>query len=229
MTLRTHLPWRGTCPIPAMEWRDGAFIAEGATIVSADDGRICDMAVKREATAEDLYRVEGKAELVDGELRVMTPAGGLHGYAALEIAASLREYSRRAQRGVALGDNVGFLVELPTRRSFCPDAAFWTGAAPTGKFFEGAPVFAAEVRSPDDFGTNAERTMASKRADYFAAGTVVVWDVDVLRERVVRVYRRDNPMTPAVHGRGEHADAEPALPGWSMAVDDLFPSPASSA
>jgi hypothetical protein len=31
--------------------------------------------------------------------------------------------------------------------------------------------------------------MAAKRADYFAAGTLVVWDVDVLREQVVRVYR----------------------------------------
>jgi Uma2 family endonuclease len=181
------------------------------------------MAVKREATIEELFRVGGKAELVGGEVRVMTPAGGLHGYAALEIAASLREYSKRAQRGVALGDNIGFVVNLPNRRSFCPDAAFWNGAPPTAGFFDGAPIFAAEVRSPEDFGTDAERMLASKRADYFAAGTLVVWDVDILREHVVRVYRADNPTAPVVHGHGEHADAEPAVPGWSMAVDDLFP------
>jgi hypothetical protein len=30
--------------------------------------------------------------------------------------------------------------------------------------------------------------------------------------------------TPTVYRRGNVADAEPALPGWSMHVDDLFPS-----
>jgi hypothetical protein len=37
--------------------------------------------VKREATIEDLYRVPDKAKIVNGELVIMTPAGGLHGYA----------------------------------------------------------------------------------------------------------------------------------------------------
>ena len=65
--------------------------------------------------------------------------------------------------------------------------------------------------------------MAAKRADYFAAGTLVVWNVDVLRKQSVRAYRATDPTTPTVHRRGEVADAEPALPGWSMPVDDLFP------
>jgi Uma2 family endonuclease len=64
--------------------------------------------------------------------------------------------------------------------------------------------------------------MAAKRADYFAAGTRVVWDVDVLREQVVRVYRAADSEHPAVYRRGEIAEAEPALPGWSMPVDELF-------
>jgi Uma2 family endonuclease len=48
------------------------------------------------------------------------------------------------------------------------------------KFFEGAPVFAVEVRSEGDYGPAAERELAEKRADYFAAGTLAVWDVDLL-------------------------------------------------
>lgn len=64
--------------------------------------------------------------------------------------------------------------------------------------------------------------MAAKRADYFAAGTQVVWDVDLLGEDVVRVYRSDSPNTPTSYKRGESADAEPAVPGWSMPVDELF-------
>ncbi len=65
--------------------------------------------------------------------------------------------------------------------------------------------------------------MAGKRADYFAAGTRVVWDVDVLRERVVRVYRADEPDRPTNYYSGDVAEAEPALPGWAMPVRDLLP------
>ena len=66
--------------------------------------------------------------------------------------------------------------------------------------------------------------MAAKRADYFAAGTLVVWDVDVLENHVVRVYRAADPEHPMAYRRGEHAEAEPALPDWSMPVEDLFPA-----
>lgn len=65
--------------------------------------------------------------------------------------------------------------------------------------------------------------MADKRADYFAAGTQVVWDVDVLRTREIRKYTATAPDTPLVFVRGETADTEPALPGWRMEVEDLFP------
>ena len=65
--------------------------------------------------------------------------------------------------------------------------------------------------------------MAAKRADYFAAGTRVVWDVDLLGEAVVRVYRASAPEASTTYARGQVAEAEPAVPGWSMPVDDLFP------
>ena len=87
----------------------------------------------------------------------------------------------------AVGDNVGFVVNLPHRKSFCPDTAFYVGSDPGMKFFDGAPVFAVEVRSEGDYGPRAERQMALKRADYFAAGTLVVWDVDLPSNDVVRV------------------------------------------
>jgi Uma2 family endonuclease len=181
------------------------------------------MARRAEATVEDLYRADGKAELVGGEVVLMPASGGLHGFAVGEIFVSLHSYAKRTRTGYAFGDNVGFLVHLLNRRSFAPDAAFADIDRLTAKFIEGAPTFAVEVRSEEDYGPAAERALAAKRADYFAAGTLVVWDVDVLREHLVRVYRADRPGTPVVHRRGEIADAEPALPGWSMAVDDLFP------
>ena len=117
---------------------------------------------------------------------------------------------------------MGFVVNLPNRRSFSPDAAFYVGEPVDAKFPEGAPIFAAGVRSEDEYGPAAEKQMAAKRADYFAAGTRVVWDVDVLRERVVRSYSADRPEEPRVFREGETADAEPALPGWSMPMAELF-------
>jgi len=114
------------------------------------------------------------------------------------------------------------LVNLPHRKSFSPDAAFYIGEL-TMQFLAGAPVFAVEVRSEGDYGPAAEREMRSKRADYFTAGTQVVWDVDLLSEDVVHVYRASDPIHPTIYRRGETAEAEPAMPGWTMPVDELFP------
>lgn len=178
---------------------------------------------RREATVEDLYRIpeNRKAEIVRGELLLMSPTGALPGRAASQIYFSLRSHERQAGSGYAIPDNVGILVDLPNRRSFSPDAAFHGGPL-SGKFLEGAPRFATEVRSDGDYGPIAERAMADKRAEYFAAGTLVVWDVDVLEDVTVRVFRASDPGRPTTYRRGERAEAEPALPGWSMAVDDLL-------
>lgn len=182
------------------------------------------MKARAEATIEDLYHVpdNGKAEIVDGELVLMSPTGDLPSSAAGAIYASLRQYAQQTGGGRAYADNTGFVVNLPRRRSFSPDAAFYVGPRAGGKFLEGAPIFAVEVRSEGDYGPKAERAMAAKRADYFAAGTLVVWDVDVLRDEVVRVYRASDPDNPTIYHRGDVAEAEPAVPGWQIPVDELF-------
>ena len=182
------------------------------------------MSTKVEATIADLYKVEGKAELVNGEIILMSPTGILPSYAAGEIFSSLRRYSKRQKHGRAVTDNAAFVVNLPHRKSFSPDVAFCVAADSGMKFYQGAPVFAVEVRSENDYGPRAERAMALKRADYFAAGTLVVWDVDLLSADIVRVYRASDPGTATIYRRGEIAEAEPAVPGWTMPVDDLFPS-----
>ncbi|MDQ2855025.1 MAG: Uma2 family endonuclease [Acidobacteriota bacterium] len=140
--------------------------------------------------------------------------------AALEICVSLREYSRRTKRGRAVADNAGF--RLPNGKFVSPDAAYHVGKWTRMKFYEGAPVFAVEVRSESDYGPKAEINMARKRADYFAAGTLVVWDVDLLSDDVVKVYRATEPIEPTIYRRGDIAEAEPAVPGWSMAVEEIF-------
>ncbi len=79
-----------------------------------------------------------------------------------------------------------------------------------------------EVRNESGYGPAAERAMAEKRADYFACGTLVVWDVDLLSEDVIRSYKVNDPDHPAIFRRGDIADAEPAVSGWRRPVNDLF-------
>lgn len=179
------------------------------------------MSTKLRATIEDLYRVPGKAEIVDGEIVHMSPTGLAPSYAASEIFASLREFSRKNKTGIAVTDNAAFRVRLPNRESFSPDVAFYLGPWTGMKFGEGAPIFAVEVRSEGDYGPAAELRMAEKRTDYFAAGTIVVWDVNLLSDDVIKCYSANDP-EPRIYRRGDLAKAEPAVSGWSMLVDNLF-------
>ncbi len=177
------------------------------------------------ATLDDLYRTPGKAELVGGRIVEFMATGLKPNRVAGRIFRSLDDYSEQIGKGVALTDNMGFSVaELPSgRESFSPDAAYYSGPLPRDamRFIEGPPTFSAEVRSENDYGDAAEAEMAEKRSDYFAAGTQVVWDVDPLAE-CIHVYRASDPGQPTTYRRGQVAEAEPAVPGWRVAVDWIF-------
>jgi Uma2 family endonuclease len=171
----------------------------------------------------DLYKERDKAEIVEGKIVRLPLEGFLPSYASGSILVALTTYSIQLKRGYALGSKVAYIVNLPNRKSFSPDASFFIGKTTGMKFIEGAPAFAVEVRSENDYGPKAEKAMADKRADYFVAGTQIVWDVDMLSTDVIRAYSIDTPDTPKIFRRGDTANAEPAVPGWTLAVDDLFP------
>jgi len=177
------------------------------------------------ATLDDLARVKSKAELIAGRIAHLMPTGRLRARIGLRIARSLDDYAEARGVGEAYPDNIGFAVpELRSRRqSFSPDASYYDGPFPSNpmRFIQGPPTLAVEVRSEDDYAPSAEDETAAKRADYFEAGTLVVWDVDPVDE-CVRVYRRDAPDHHDVFQRGQVADAEPATPGWRMSVDSIF-------
>jgi Uma2 family endonuclease len=180
---------------------------------------------ERRATLDDLYQAEGKAELINGMVVDLMAAGDLPSQVAFEIAVKLREYAKQTGQSTAYPDGIGYAVpELPSgRESFSPDASYYVGARPANRmrFMEGPPTFAVEVRSENDYGEAAEENMAAKRADYFAAGTLFVWDVDPLA-KCIHVYRATNPAQRSTYRRGEVAEAEPAVPSWRVAVDEVF-------
>ncbi|MFM7128711.1 MAG: Uma2 family endonuclease, partial [bacterium] len=150
---------------------------------------------RKTATIDDLYSVEGKAELVGGEIVHMSPSGFWHLKIGTVILLSLKSYEKKVHKGFALGDGGGFLCNLPHRQSFSPDCSYYTGPLPRSghQFLPEPPIFAVEIRSANDYGPAVEKAMAEKRADYFAAGTLAVWDVDPDGPAIVRLYLHTQP------------------------------------
>jgi Uma2 family endonuclease len=177
------------------------------------------------ATLDDLQRLEGKAELISGQIVHLMPSGHKPNRVAGVIYRSLDDHARSAGRGVAFTDNMDFAVpELSSgRQSFSPDTSYYLGPLPQDDmdFVGGSPTLAVEVRSKGDYGASAEAEMAAKRADYFEAGTKVVWDVDP-EAQIIRSYRALTPDRPTVFSAGQIADPEPAIPEWRLPVDRVF-------
>src|SRR5438105_4752018 len=100
------------------------------------------------ATIDDLYRIDGQAELIGGEV-VRYPLHSFKvGVTCGNLLASLGAYKERGRNGFVGSAALGYVVPLlPSgRESFCADASFHTGPLPANrkKFVEGSPAFAVE-------------------------------------------------------------------------------------
>jgi Uma2 family endonuclease len=175
------------------------------------------------ATLEDLMKFDGKAELIGGRIVEGMPTGRRPNRIAGRIYRHLCDCVEETEIGEAFTDNMGFAIDPPLlsgRQSFSPDASFHLGPFPPNdmSFIDGPPTFAVEVRSENDCGRSAETAMADKRADYFEAGTLAVWDVDPLAKTITL----HTPTSEVVFRPGDRAHAEPALSGWTLDVSALF-------
>ncbi len=180
---------------------------------------------RAKATLDDLYRTPEKAELIGGKIVTFMATRRKPNRVAFRIRRSLGDHAAQILSGEAYTDNMGFAIPvLPSEReSFSPDASYHRRPFPRDamRFINGAPHFAVEVRSDNDYTPAAELEMAEKRADYFLAGTEVVWDVDTIAESIY-LYRAVDPEHPVTFHRGDTANAEPAVPGWRIDVDWIF-------
>jgi len=177
-------------------------------------------------------RDDVRQELVRGEVRSMTPAGGWHATVGDNLYGPLREFVRARRLGRCVFDGAGFLLPLPPelqRRSRdgrprdtvrSPDVAFVRAArVPLGGFGPGwillAPDLAVEVLSPSETTSDT----GEKLADYRAAGTPLVWVVDPAK-RLVAVYAADAPVRWL--REGDTLDGGAVVPGFTLAVEALF-------
>ena len=138
----------------------------------------------KQATIAELYRTEGRAELIDGRIILYPPTGFTTSEVKGNIFCSLRDHAKQSGEGRAFSTALAYVIPRLSngRESFCADTSYYRGPLPDDpwSFIYGPPTFAVEVRDEPDFGPDAGRV--DKREDYFQAGTLVVWDVDPLSD-----------------------------------------------
>lgn len=182
------------------------------------------MAVRTPArTAEELLELpeDGlRRELVDGELRVMAPAGAEHGRVAAAVGALLSAHVRETGSGVTFAAETGFVVTRDPDTVLAPDAAFVNRRSAedigaTDAYWPAPPDLAVEVKSPRDSQLDLEK----KARRWLEAGSVAVLVLDPAA-RTATTYRRS--AASQTHSEDEALDLSDAVPGWRVVVGELF-------
>jgi len=185
-----------------------------------------DAIVATQVKAGDLASLEGdgyRYDLLEGDLIRVSPAGFRHGRLAAEIARRLGNFlAQHPHLGVVVGAETGFRLTRDPDTVLGPDAAVVrTDRLPRPEaqvgFLELAPDLAVEIVSPTDRWT----TVSGKVDAYLAAGVRLVWVIEP-GPRAVRMYSAEGTEQRLRADRGDVLRAEAVLPGFSLALAELF-------
>ncbi|HZN38651.1 MAG TPA: Uma2 family endonuclease [Planctomycetota bacterium] len=175
-------------------------------------------------TAEQLlsmYEPGRPTELVRGVLRRLSPAGYRHGAVIGRLAGRIGPYARERNLGETFGAETGFILARNPDTVRAPDVAFVQQNRLPSEFssgyFPGPPDLAVEVTSPTDTYTEVHQ----KALSWLEHGTRLVWVIDPVA-RHATVYRGRDDMT--VLGADEELTGGDVLPGFTVALRDLFPA-----
>ncbi|MEW6210247.1 MAG: Uma2 family endonuclease [Acidobacteriota bacterium] len=175
------------------------------------------------ATADELLRMPDdgfRYELIKGEIKRMSPAGHKHGRIAANITGPLVLHVTANKLGAVYAAETGFLLSTNPDTVRAPDVAFINqkrldDIGDVEGYWPGAPDLVVEVISPGDIYTEVEE----KVFDWLDAGAAMVVVVNP-RKRVVTVYRSLTDIV--VLTEDDTLDGRTVVPGWSMAVKDIF-------
>lgn len=169
------------------------------------------------SSLNDDLRLELTAE---GELIVMTPAGGESGRRNFELAVQLGTWTKRDGTGVAFDSSTGFT--LPNGAIRAPDAS-WVERSryealtseQREKYPPLCPDFVVELRSPSD----ALGTLREKMVEYMENGARLGLLLDPARKRVY-VYKPGEPVRELADP--EEVSADPILPGFVLKPREVW-------
>ncbi len=163
-------------------------------------------------------------ELVDGELVEMPEISTESSVIAMLIGSILSEFVRSNRLGIVAGSDATYqsFPDDPSRIRR-PDVSFISrGRLSREQYSRGhtriAPDIAIEVISPNDDYENVD----VKVEEYLSAGVRLVWVINP-KAQVVMVHHPDQPSSRL--RIGDQLTGEDVLPGFSVAVAELFPDP----
>jgi Uma2 family endonuclease len=176
-------------------------------------------------TAERLANMpdDGRCrELVNGVLKMMSPAGGRHGLVALCLGRLLGNHVEINRLGVVFAAETGFILSRNPDTVRAPDVAFvrqnrMNSLEDISGFIPLAPDLVAEVISPSDsFSDVEEKTLC-----WINSGVRAVLIVDP-KNKTVRICRPGNQME--LLDESCELTVEDVVPNWRLKVADLFAS-----
>lgn len=156
--------------------------------------------------------------LIQGELFMMSPAGGQHGAVCHNLAFILGSYIKQSKAGYAFGAETGFVLARNPDTMLAPDASFITADRAeliTEKFIDGPPDLAVEVISPSQSAPNA----TEKAEQWLELGTQMVWLVWP-RKRCITVHEAGKP--DRTFEPGQSITDVPFMPGFVCAVAEVL-------
>ena len=159
-------------------------------------------------------------ELIQGELRQMSPAGRQHGRIAAKIGSCLEAFVASNGLGETYAAETGFIIDTEPDTVRAPDVSFVAreraeAIAEERGFFPGAPDLAVEVISPNDRYSEIQE----KVSDWLRAGTLMVVVIDP-DQHTATVYRA--PDDVCLLGASDVLDGGDVVPGWKVPLADLF-------
>ena len=174
-------------------------------------------------TAEELLRLprgQFRYELVNGELKQISPTGHEHGRITMRLAVPLAQHIKANRLGEVYAAETGFKLTSNPDTVRAPDIAFICRqrideAGYTTGYWQGAPDLAVEVLSPTDNRPQARM----KVSDWLTAGASQVWVVSP-KLRTISIYRSITDITTL--SQKDTLEVVDLFPGFKLAVAEVF-------